>query len=143
LAPEPSVYLAAGVDEPDHREPQRLQVRDANRQSRGCRQTGGQMSRALVATGAALAALLLAGCSASFQVGGGVARTPSSAPLMGPALGQDEWLARGVVISADDGGMSKIGEQLKRYWFFQSQCSRGRCALFWTRPIDIGTLRRN
>ncbi len=97
-----------------------------------------QMSKAPVALGAAVAAVCLAGCSASLHLGDGVTRNSSSAPLVGGALAQDEWIARGEVTSADDGGMSKVGEQLKRYWFFQSQCSGGRCVLLWTRPIDIG-----
>jgi hypothetical protein len=96
------------------------------------------MFRASVA-GAAIASLLLAGCSASLQVGGGVRRNTTTPPQgVGNGLRQGEWLARGVVLSSRGGGAITGGEVLNRIWFFQRQCAHGRCAIYWTRPIDTG-----
>jgi len=87
--------------------------------------------------------LLLAGCSASIQIGGVRQSAPHTSSALAPAtlggsLSQGEWLAQGLVLDSRGGGAIKSGERIDRIWFFQHQCAKGRCAMYWTRPIDTG-----
>jgi hypothetical protein len=47
------------------------------------------------------------------------------------------WAAHALIVSWS-GGNGQAGEQINRVWSFRSKCGRGRCALYWTRLIDLG-----
>jgi hypothetical protein len=48
------------------------------------------------------------------------------------------WVAHGVILSDRGGGALRAGDQFDRDWLFQRQCIAGQCAIYWTRPIDVG-----
>ena len=51
---------------------------------------------------------------------------------------QSEWLARGEVLTSAGDREFSPGDVLQRLWIFQTQCGRGRCGMYWTRPIGLG-----
>jgi hypothetical protein len=117
---------------------------------------------ATIASSLAAACVVLTGCGVSTQVAPGrisphagttappAASTPPRAKTHAPRteanrpsgavsnLKEGEWLARGVVEVSRGGGALQAGEVIYRPWFFQRQCSQGRCVVYWTRRIDLG-----
>ena len=69
---------------------------------------------------------------------GGSSRSPSTPPAQSFIASHSEWLARGEVVTSTGDEEFSPGDVLRRLWIFQTQCGRGRCAMYWTRPIGIG-----
>jgi hypothetical protein len=96
------------------------------------------MFKPSIAAGAALAVLALAGCSAGVHVSVSSTHTSGATPTVSSAIRKEEWKARGVTLYSRGGGAIHSGGILSRVWVFQRQCAKGHCAIYWTRPIDLG-----